>query len=196
MPAITATVHQVLRYFFVGAIAATFIAVPRGAHWSCRFLQFLEHAEKPGVVVAMVIGGSLIYGAHRVLIYPGLSRFIIRTVMGPEPPRRRRWFNPFGRRLNPYGRALEKEIEFENRGVPLSAQQRERFAGWASENHVFYCATEIAAFTLVWPGWRVPGLCGWLFALGLAVLFCFICAWDIHAFSVMSGLKPEAIQPT
>src|SRR4029450_5726796 len=100
MPAITATVHQVLRYFFVGAIAATFIAVPPGDHWSSRFLQFLEHiAEKeagPGVIVAMVIGGSLIYGAHRVLIYPGLSRFIIWTVMGPEPPRRRRGFNPLG----------------------------------------------------------------------------------------------------
>ena len=183
MPAITATVHQVLRYFFVGAIAATFVAVPPGEDWSRRFLYFLDDAKKPGFVVAMVIAGSLIYGVHRVVFYPWISRCIIRYVIGPEPT----W------RVNPYGKVLAREMEFENRAVRLSVRQRERFAGWASENHVYYCAIEIAAFTrFIWPGWRLSDPYSWLFGLGLFPLFFFVCLWDVHAFSVIFGLEPEA----
>lgn len=58
MPTITATVHQVLRYFFVDALASAFVRVPPGDAWSGRFTSFLEGLRSaPLVGIAVLIGG-------------------------------------------------------------------------------------------------------------------------------------------
>jgi hypothetical protein len=190
LPNITATVHQVLRYFFVGALAAAFVAVPPGPGWSGRITLFFEKALEPNaavaaivVAIAMLIGGSLIYGAHRVILYPLIFRVIILRVLGEETTEqgRCRWF--------PYGKAISGELYLEELASRLKKRHRERFVGWASEIHLFYLATEIALFTLLlWPRWEVTW--GWLlfWALVLGALLALVAAWDLQSVSVLVHL--------
>jgi hypothetical protein len=195
LPTITATVHQVLRYFFVGALAAAFVAAPPGEMWKVRFASFLTEwlktewpkTEAAVVAIAMLIGGSLIYGAHRVVVYPWIFRFIILRVLGEETTEqgRCRWF--------PYGRAGSGELHLEELASRLKKRHRERFVGWASEIHLFYLAREIALFTLVWPGWRVT--CPWAWALGLGVLLVLVAAWDEQAISVLADRGRNSPEP-
>jgi hypothetical protein len=111
LPTIIATVHQALRYLFVGAIAAVFVVVPPGEAWSRRvrpFLAYLADVENAGAVlavlaVAILIGGSLIYGAHRVVVYPVIFRIILWTVMEKGSA-------SIGRFLWPYGKAVSSEL--------------------------------------------------------------------------------------
>jgi hypothetical protein len=159
MPTITATVHQALRYFFVGAIAATFVLVPPGQPlappgqtWKRQFASLIAEPARTApyvFVLALVVGGCLIYGLHRVVIYPWFMRCIVLRVLGSETTERGWW-----RRHWPYGKAISGELWLEEFGSRLELGERERLAGWASESHVFYLATEIALFTLyIWPGW-------------------------------------------
>jgi hypothetical protein len=186
LPTIIATVHQALRYLFVGAIAAVFVVVPPGEAWSRRvrpFLAYLADVENAGAVlavlaVAILIGGSLIYGAHRVVVYPVIFRIILWTVMEKGSA-------SIGRFLWPYGKAVSSELGLEELGVRLEGRHHERFVGWASEIHLYYLATEVALFTLcIWPGWsRVT--CPWAWGLGLVGLLCLVAAWDQQAVSVL-----------
>jgi hypothetical protein len=183
---IIATAHQALRYF-VGAIAALFVAVPPGEAWSRRFLSSLAlftDAKNPTAVLAVLavtilIAGSLIYGAHRVVVYPVIFRVILGTVLGRGSTTKRRF-------LWPYGTAVASEMELEELGSRLEGRHHERFVGWASEVHLCYLATEIALFTLcIWPGWpRVT--CPWAWRLGLLVVALpLVAAWDLQAVSVL-----------
>jgi hypothetical protein len=183
LPTITATVHQVLRYFFVGALATAFVAVPPGQHWGVRFTWFLTEVGKlsaPLVGIAMLIVGSLLYLAHRVVLYPWIFRHcILLRVLGRETSEQcwRRW-------LWPYGKAVSSERYLEQLGACLPDREGPRFMAWASECHLCYLATEIALFTLlVWPGWRVNYQCAW--GLGLCLFGFLVAAWDRQAISLL-----------
>lgn len=185
MPTITATVHQILRYFFVGALATAFVAVPPGECWSLRFTSFLTNGLRPSaplVGIAMLIGGSLIYLAHRVIVYPWIFRhFVLLRVLGEETTEKR-WRRLFW----PYGKAVSGELYLERLGSRLAQEERERFVGWASEIHLCYLATEIALFTLLaWPRWPRPYPPGWVCGLGLFVLLFLVAAWDRQSVSVL-----------
>jgi hypothetical protein len=184
LPTITATAHQVLRYFFVGVLAVVFVAIPPGEGWSGRFALFLKDwvktmTEAAGVAIAMLIGGSLVYIAHRVVVYPLIFRwFVILRVLGEETSERglRRWW--------PYGHAVSGELHLERLGAHLPETDRQRFNGWSSEIHLCYLATEIALFTLyLWPGWRVTDR--WPWGLGLCLLLFLTAAWDRQAVSLL-----------
>jgi hypothetical protein len=200
MPTLTATVHQALRYFFAGAVAALLLFLletPQPAlpsTWLERIRLGLSRLDSPGAVVLLWIVGSLIYGFHRTVIYPLLSRVLWWSVSRrrtlPPPPA-----GDAGRPWWPWGEVTADELQFETRAVGagvLKDRDHARFYGWASELHLYYIAIEIALFTGLWPGWPLA-LCWKIFTLSALVgLGACVWCWDRYHLLIQRHLQEHA----
>jgi hypothetical protein len=148
-----------------------------------RFTCFLTEKVQPGapvVGIAMLIAGSLIYAAHRVVLYPLIFRVSILSLpeLGTPEQSWRHWC--------PYGKAVSRERHLEQLGASIPEREGPHFMGWATECHLCYLATEIALFTLfVWAGWRVSCQWAWGLGLGLGVFGLLVAAWDRQAISLL-----------
>lgn len=179
MPTVNATVHQALRYFFAGAIAAFlvwFLAVEVTGPWHDRLARVASTLAKPALVGLMFVGGGVVYAIHRVLIYPVIHRLVILSIFGRRGSGLGQWW------WQPYGTVMSRDVDLEVSRMAadphMETRQRERFVGWASEAHMLYTAIEIALLTFLWPGWPIgrPAAArsiAALFALGVLVW-----AWD------------------
>jgi hypothetical protein len=190
MPNLTATAHQAIRYFFVGAIAVALVLFlgrgPSTATWLKDAEEVVTSLGSPGAVVGMWIIGTVIYGLHRILIYPVLYRLVVLSVFWAE--RRRRWFWPFGT-------ATEPELRLENKMAGAAERTHSRFVGWASEVHLYYVTLEIALFTVCWPGWQFAGGCWWwtgrTAVFGLLILMSLVWGWDRYLLVLERSVRPR-----
>jgi hypothetical protein len=189
MPSLTATAHQALRYFFVGAIAAflfLFLDEMPPSPWLNRIEHVVNRLDSPGPLVFMLILGTLIYGVHRLLFYPVLYRLMALSVWTP-------WRNSrmtFGQWW-PWGTALPEELRLENRMATTPERIHSRFVGWSSEVHLYYITIEIALLTLWCPGWPLTSGTWYRPALVPVVLslLLFVWAWDRYLLLLETNLR-------
>lgn len=182
MPSFTATVHQLLRYFFVGAFAVVwcvFLLDCGGGPLDRKLARVIDKASQGGALAAtgILITGAFIYCVHRTVFYPCLHRLVIaRVAAGPA----------LGRRCSfwPWGRTTPVDVNLQVAfWMPQGGAERERFVGWASELHLLYVAAEVTLASWLWPGWgRAIESGRWQVGLALLVVSvgCFTWAWDLQ----------------
>jgi hypothetical protein len=188
LASLTATVHQALRYFFVGAIA-TFLPLlliePPVAPWPVRAKGVLQTLESTSAIGFMVVAGSLVYGLHRVLVYPLLSRLWQLSVFGADARTGCCWWWP-------YGTTTCAELRLETKMSKAEERTYGRFVGWASEFHLYYVSIEVGLFTLLCPGWPV-GLFAKVVGAGiLASLGLLVWAWERQAVLMEENIRTTA----
>ncbi len=185
MPNIATTLHQVLRYFFVGTFAVFWCAFLLDCGADASHLKAVRVAKRLAdpvaaggwIFLAPFIVGAFIYCLHRAAIYPAIHRFVVyRVAAGPALGRLWPWW--------PWGRVTDVDLNLQVAfWMPQGGAERERFIGWASELHLLYVAVEIVLASFVWPGWeRALETCWAKAVLAFAVfgIGWFTWAWDLQ----------------